>query len=119
MSIERYSLTYLRRIRVMAEQVYIGEDDLADLGNMRDIQIKQPFLNEAKAKREKLQLLGIKLTNEPRGNGMEDAKGVFFTSTFEVMGGDNQGREFTVVTNADRRIAQGSQKSQYSSAAKP
>ena len=103
----------------MADQVYVGEDDLSEIGSLKDIQVRLPLMNQAKPKREKLQLVSMKLTNEPKGNGAMDAKGVFITSIFGVIGGENDGREFPIITYADPRVGEGKKQSAYKSMAMP
>lgn len=97
----------------MAEQVYESQDDLTDAGALADIQIDLPLMNQQAPRREKLQLLRLTLTNEPRGNGMVDAKGVFMTAVFSVMGGTNDGREFAVRVYCDDRVKQGGKQSAW------
>lgn len=97
----------------MADQVYESQDDLSEIGALSDIQIDLPLMNQGGPKREKLQLLHIKFTNEPKGNGSVDAKGVFFTAVFQVAGGTNDGREFAVRVYCDDRVKQGGKQSAW------
>jgi len=71
-----------------------------------DIQYPRPLIHEDSPGREHLELVSLTMTDEPRGNGNESAKGVFYDARFRVVtpDGGNNGYEFTQRVYADARI---------------
>lgn len=103
----------------MADIEYDGEDDLEQIGNLADVNAKRALVNVEKKKREKLQILSMDLTNEPRGEGNDDASGVFVDLLVGVIGGNNDGYEYKERVYADPRIKKGKKASAFKSVFMP
>lgn len=99
----------------MAEVEFAGEDDLETLGDLQDINVKRALVNVEKKRREHLEVLSIDLTNEPRGMGDDDAKGVFCDLLIRVTDGPNADYEYKERVYCDTRIKKGAKNSAFKS----